>query len=112
MLCKKFFDGLCEIFWQNLTYVLLYFYVTSMSKPLEEVNVFTLIAVFNTMTFPMGIIPWVVTYAAESYVSLSRVRDYLNIRELNQNNVVNFDYPSTKSAILISNTNLNWPRQL
>lgn len=69
----KAFDGLCSIFWNNVSYVLLCAYIISSinsGKSLLDLNIFTLIAVFNTMTFPLGILPWCLKNSLMSYVSL------------------------------------------
>lgn len=50
----KSFDGLCSIFWNNISYILLLIYITNLISrgiKFEDVNVFTLIALFNTLTY-------------------------------------------------------------
>lgn len=58
---RRVFDGFCSIFWNNISYVLLCAYIVSSlnnGKTLQNLNIFSLIAIFNTLTFPLGIIPW------------------------------------------------------
>ena len=50
----KAFDGLCSIFWNNISYILLLIFITNLVNrgiKFEDVNVFTLIALFNTLTY-------------------------------------------------------------
>ena len=66
----KVFYGLITIFWTNISYILLLIYITNLLSrgiKFEDLNVFTLIALFNTLTyyiltyenrFPIGILPW------------------------------------------------------
>ena len=49
----KGFDGFCSIFWNNISYVMLFIYIICLinnGKKIEDINVFTLIATFNTLT--------------------------------------------------------------
>ncbi len=55
-------DGLCSIFWNSIAYVLLYAFLESYhnytGKDLKDLNVFTIIALFNILVFPLGVLPW------------------------------------------------------
>lgn len=76
----KGFDGLCSIFWNNVSYVLLCTYIISSvsnGKSLSDLNIFSLIAVFNTMIFPLGILPWCINSGLLAYVSFSRISKFL-----------------------------------
>ena len=49
----KAFDGLSSIFWNNISYILLLIYITNLLSrgiKFENLNIFTLIALFNTLT--------------------------------------------------------------
>ena len=49
----KIFYGLITIFWTNISYILLLIYITNLLSrgiKFEDLNVFTLIAIFNTLT--------------------------------------------------------------
>ena len=50
----KIFDGLLSIFWNNISYILLLIYITNLLNngiEFEDINIFTLIAIFNTLTY-------------------------------------------------------------
>lgn len=49
LIVAKIFDGLLVLFWNNINYILLFFYIMNSQKNLVDLNVFTLIAIFNTM---------------------------------------------------------------
>ena len=49
----KFFYGLVTVFWTNISYILLLIYITNLLSrgiKFENLNIFTLIAIFNTLT--------------------------------------------------------------
>jgi ATP-binding cassette subfamily C (CFTR/MRP) protein 1 len=115
MLCLlKGFDGLCSIFWNNISYVLMCAYVISSinsGKTLQDLNVFTLIAVFNTMTFPLGILPWTINSSLLSYVSLKRISKFLDTQEIDQDDRFQLPYPQSQASdvILIEDLICEWP---
>lgn len=51
LIIVKIFDGLLVLFWNNINYILLYFYIQNSKTNLIDLNVFTLIAIFNSMMY-------------------------------------------------------------
>ncbi|CAD8154665.1 unnamed protein product [Paramecium octaurelia] len=74
----KIFDGLLVLFWNNINYILLYFYIQNSKVNLIDLNVFTLIAIFNTMIYPLGILPFCINFLFSAMVSIKRVNTYFN----------------------------------
>ncbi len=56
-------DGAITVFWNTIQYILLYAFIISyldLGNELSDANVFTIIALFGFLTFPLGMI--VTTY--------------------------------------------------
>jgi hypothetical protein len=54
-------DGILGCFWGSINLILLYFFLTGYIKKgrdIHDSNIFVIIALFNMLTMPLGIIPW------------------------------------------------------
>lgn len=82
----KALDGFGAIFWNNISYILLCIFVISSlnnGKNLKEMNIFSLIAIFNTMIFPLCILPWSLSVGYMSLISYNRFKKFLYQEEIN-----------------------------
>lgn len=73
------FDGVLAIFWNSISYFLLFaFLVTFINKghQLIDSNVFTIIALFNFLTYPLGILPWAISSLLRVRVSINRINKF------------------------------------
>ncbi|CAD8191671.1 unnamed protein product [Paramecium octaurelia] len=108
----KGFDGLCSIFWNNVSYVLLCTYIISSvnnGKSLSDLNIFSLIAVFNMMIFPLGILPWCINSGLLAYVSFSRISKFLQQQEIDPDDRFQLPYAKEGDVILIESLLCEWP---
>ncbi|CAD8118388.1 unnamed protein product [Paramecium sonneborni] len=108
----KGFDGLCSIFWNNVSYVLLCTYIISSvgnGKSLSDLNIFSLIAVFNMMIFPLGILPWCINSGLLAYVSFNRISKFLQQQEIDPDDRFQLPYPKEGDVILIEGLLCEWP---
>ena len=62
-------------------------------KKLEDTNIFTLITIFNFITFPLGILPWAFSNMVQTGVSYKRISRYLNEKEINKGMFLELQYP-------------------
>jgi hypothetical protein len=52
-------DGLLQVFWTTISYILLYAFLISyidLGNKLGDSNVFTIIALFGYLTYPLGVL--------------------------------------------------------
>ncbi|CAD8190047.1 unnamed protein product [Paramecium pentaurelia] len=108
----KGFDGLCSIFWNNVSYVLLCTYIISSvsnGKSLSDLNIFSLIAVFNTMIFPLGILPWCINSGLLAYVSFKRISQFLKQQEIDPDDRFQLPYVKEGDVVLIEGLLCEWP---
>ncbi|EAR83355.2 ABC transporter C family protein (macronuclear) [Tetrahymena thermophila SB210] len=94
-------DGVLSIFWNCISYFLLFFFLVSYvndGNNLADSNVFTIIALFGILTGPIGSLPWSIGYLVKSRVSYRRIQKFLNEKEINHNNVVNLDLELNKNS--------------
>ncbi|CAD8091522.1 unnamed protein product [Paramecium sonneborni] len=88
LIIVKIFDGLLVLFWNNINYILLYFYILNSKVNLIDLNVFTLIAIFNSMIYPLGILPFCINFLLSAIVSIKRVNTYftqMDVLDISQN---------------------------
>ena len=53
------FDGILSVYWNNVSYILLCVYITTSvknGKSLSDLNIFSLIAIFNGLTYSINYI--------------------------------------------------------
>ncbi|KAL4483223.1 hypothetical protein ABPG74_019249 [Tetrahymena malaccensis] len=94
MIKTRILDGILSIFWSCVSSLLLFFFLISFvndGHDLKDSNVFTMIALFNLLTVPIGILPWTLGYLVKARVSYRRIKNFLNEKEIDHNNVVNLD---------------------
>lgn len=53
-----------------------------------DTNVFTLITIFATITYPLGIIPWSINNIVQTRISYKRIIDYLNLPSIDTNDII------------------------
>ncbi|KAM3143931.1 hypothetical protein pb186bvf_003982 [Paramecium bursaria] len=109
----KFFYGLVTVFWTNISYILLLIYITNLLSrgiKFENLNIFTLIAIFNTLTFPLGILPWSINQILVSKVSFGRIHEYLCQKEIQKENVFQLPHQTENQyALIIQDITFQWP---
>lgn len=57
-------------------------------EPLKTTNVFTIIALFNLLTFPMGVLPYCINQLINTRVSYKRIKTFLDIEEIDPSDVL------------------------
>ncbi|EGR29740.1 hypothetical protein IMG5_149230 [Ichthyophthirius multifiliis] len=115
----KILQGIFNIFWGSISYIILCILLTQYNNKgdnkLQDFNVFTIIALFGQLTFPLAIIPWALGFFFKIKVSYDRIQRYLNQREINMNNIitfennnnrVNFNYENDQNSISTQFNNL------
>jgi hypothetical protein len=79
-------DGLLAVFWNTIGRVLMFVFLVGYLEggdgDLANVNVFTLIALFDSLTFPIGILPWAINEIYKSSTSFKRLNRYLGVKEI------------------------------
>ncbi|EGR29526.1 hypothetical protein IMG5_154140 [Ichthyophthirius multifiliis] len=93
LLQMSMFDIIQLVFWNGLSYFLLFFFLQQSydsyqdkSKFQKNVNVFSIIAVSNFIIYPMGIIPFSLSMVIKSFVSLRRIQILMNQKEIQKEN--------------------------
>src|ERR1700709_1704295 len=66
-------------------------YVLTNDKPLTTDIVFPALALFNLLTFPLAVLPMVITSIIEASVAVGRITSYLLAEELQENAVLRED---------------------
>lgn len=88
------------------------FIVMYKGKPLTTDLVFTALALFNLLGFPLMTLPWTIGNIIESQVALSRLTEFLCSDEI-EDDVIN-RYPAAKSigdvAVKVENADFLWSR--
>ncbi|CAD8098263.1 unnamed protein product [Paramecium primaurelia] len=108
----KALDGFGAVFWNNISYILLCIFVISSinnGKNLKELNIFSLIAIFNTMIFPLCILPWSLSVGYMSLISFNRFIQFLDQEEINSDDIIQIEESQSQYAIIINNSNYFWP---
>ncbi|CAB3994460.1 multidrug resistance-associated 7-like [Paramuricea clavata] len=81
----KYLDALCVYFWATtpvLISILTFCTFVLLGNTLTAAKVFTSIALFNMLIFPLNVFPWVLNGLIEAWVSLNRVNRFLILEEL------------------------------
>ncbi|KAL4483214.1 hypothetical protein ABPG74_019240 [Tetrahymena malaccensis] len=118
-------DGIISVFWNSISYFLLFFFLVDFindGNELKDSNVFTIIALFGYLTYPMGILPWSIGYLVKIRVSFNRICQFLDDREIDphcehrgQNNefantvIGDVQKSQENIALQIKNTKFMWP---
>ncbi|KAL4497795.1 hypothetical protein ABPG72_000550 [Tetrahymena utriculariae] len=80
-------DGIFSTFMVCSNYFLLYCFIVSYINDGNELinsNVFTIIALFGNLAFPIGMIPFSLKCITKARISLDRIKIFLNIDEINE----------------------------
>jgi ATP-binding cassette subfamily C (CFTR/MRP) protein 1 len=87
-------DGVLAVFWETIGRILMYVFLIGYIKgddgDLADVNIFTIIALFESITFPIGILPWAVNDMYKCSVSFARIRRYLSVKEIAEEEITRF----------------------
>lgn len=87
-------------------------FVLTQEKPLTTDIVFPALTLFNLLTFPLTILPMVITAIVEATVAVNRLTEYLNSDELQSNAVTRKPAAEKRGeeAVCISNGSFSWNR--
>jgi len=68
-------DCFVAVFWNSVSYILLYIFLTAyvQENDIENSNVFSIIVLFGYLTFPLGIIPFLISSTNKVFTSLHRL---------------------------------------
>ncbi|XP_060530036.1 multidrug resistance-associated protein 1-like isoform X5 [Cylas formicarius] len=66
---------------------------------------FISLSLFSTMSMPMGLLPILLVYTIETYVSVKRINRFMNSEELDPNNVT---HDSSPDPLIIENGTFSW----
>ncbi|KAL4495492.1 hypothetical protein ABPG72_020233 [Tetrahymena utriculariae] len=109
----KVLDGILTIFWQSLKVILLYTFLKGyldQGNNLKDSNIFTIIALFGSLTYPLGIIPHTIQQVAQSRVSYNRIKLFLNQPEIEEETVqAKIDESHQNIAIHLKQISFSWP---
>ncbi|CAD8191591.1 unnamed protein product [Paramecium octaurelia] len=112
LIIYKALDGFGAVFWNNISYILLCIFViysVNIGKDLKELNIFSLIAIFNTMIFPLCVLPWSLSIGYTSLISFNRFSKFLSQDEINSEDRIQPESVESQYAITINNSNYVWP---
>ncbi|KAL4449649.1 hypothetical protein ABPG74_007472 [Tetrahymena malaccensis] len=109
----KVLDGILTIFWQSLKVILLYTFLKGyldQGNNLKDSNIFTIIALFGSLTYPLGIILHTIEQIAQSRVSYNRIKVFLNQPEIEEQTVQsNIEESLQNIAIHLQQVSFSWP---
>ncbi|KAF9937446.1 hypothetical protein BGZ67_001284 [Mortierella alpina] len=91
-------------------------YTLVLGKALTTDVVFSAIALFNLLQFPLAMLPWVISSCIEARVSIDRVHKFLTSAETDPNAIILEDrrdptldqYASDKYALLVKDASYSW----
>lgn len=89
------------------------FVINNPDKTLSTDIVFPALSLFNLLSFPLAVVPMVITNIVESQVAISRLTKFLNGSELQSNAVTNLPRASSigEVAVSIKNGTFLWSKQ-
>ncbi len=75
-------DALLTVFWISISHVMMYVFVIGYfseesQKDLREINIFVVIALFESLTLPIGLLPWSINSIYKSRISFRRIKKYM-----------------------------------
>jgi ATP-binding cassette subfamily C (CFTR/MRP) protein 1 len=87
-------------------------YVLTQDRPLTTDIVFPALALFNLLTFPLAVLPLVITSIVEASVAVNRITSFLQAEELQSNavNVKPAPQELGEETVLIRNGTFSWNR--
>ncbi|CAD8049904.1 unnamed protein product [Paramecium sonneborni] len=92
---QKIIDIINNVQWQSISYILLYFFLSNYAEKngddaLKSTNVFTIIALFNLLTFPLSVIPHSINKLINTILSYQRIKTYLDLKEINEEEIIRY----------------------
>ncbi|KAL4453105.1 hypothetical protein ABPG74_015336 [Tetrahymena malaccensis] len=89
IITTKSLDCINTIFWNCISYFMLYSFLTNFiseeeGKNLKDSNVFTLIALFGFLQYPLLNLPWCFSLIARQKTSFKRIQTFLNEAEIDE----------------------------
>ncbi|XP_022081531.1 multidrug resistance-associated protein 7-like [Acanthaster planci] len=81
----KYLDAMCVYFWATtpiLISILSFTTYSLLGKPLTAAKIFTSLALFNMLIGPLNSFPWVLNGVIQAWVSVKRVKGFLELQEL------------------------------
>lgn len=87
-------------------------FVLTQDKPLTTEIVFPALALFNLLTFPLAVLPMVITSIVEASVAVGRLTDFLNAEEIQPNAVTIKPAPEQmgEETVVIRDGTFSWNR--
>ncbi|XP_014486459.1 PREDICTED: multidrug resistance-associated protein 1 isoform X2 [Dinoponera quadriceps] len=73
---------------------------------LNSTTAFVSLSLFNVLRFPLSMLPMMISNIVQAYVSVKRINKFMNMDDLDPNNVQHD--PSESHALLIENGNFAW----
>ncbi|EAR92658.2 ABC transporter C family protein (macronuclear) [Tetrahymena thermophila SB210] len=114
----RIIDGFFSTFMLSLGYLLLYIFIVSYvndGNDLQDSNVFTIIALFGNLAFPIGMIPFTTKCISKARISFLRIKGFLNIEEINESDVIKVDNDEinqdVQNAIVMNQLKFSWPNK-
>ncbi|KAL4497792.1 hypothetical protein ABPG72_000547 [Tetrahymena utriculariae] len=114
----RIIDGFFSTFMLSLGYLLLYIFIVSYvndGNDLQDSNVFTIIALFGNLAFPIGMIPFSTKCISKARISFLRIKGFLNIEEINESDVIKVDNDEinqeTQNAVVMKQLKFSWPNR-
>ncbi|KAL4453909.1 hypothetical protein ABPG74_003792 [Tetrahymena malaccensis] len=107
-------DGIFSTFIVCSNYFLLYCFIVSYINDGNELinsNVFTIIALFGNLAFPIGMIPFSLKCMTKARISFFRIKSFLNIDEIDESEVIQVNENQTEIAVQIQNQYFFWPNK-
>ncbi|XP_032672071.1 multidrug resistance-associated protein 1 isoform X3 [Odontomachus brunneus] len=76
---------------------------------LNSTTAFVSLSLFNVLRFPLSMLPMMISNIVQAYVSVKRINKFMNMDDLDPNNVQHD--PSESHALLIENGNFCWDNE-
>ncbi|KAL7271985.1 ATP-binding cassette glutathione S-conjugate transporter ycf1 [Rhizina undulata] len=95
--------------WSSSTFTV---FVLTQNKPLTTEIIFPALTLFNLLTFPLSILPMVITAVVEASVAVTRITSFLTAEELQPDAVIR-EEPATKfgeESLRITDGTFTWNR--
>ncbi|KAL4440934.1 hypothetical protein ABPG74_009347 [Tetrahymena malaccensis] len=90
----RLIEAFLMLFFQSLSQILLYYFIASYiddGNSFQNSNVFTIIALFGYLSYPLGILPESFRELIKFKVSFKRIQSFLNLSEIENNYQMNDD---------------------
>ncbi|KAK2707578.1 ATP-binding cassette sub-family C member 10-like isoform X2 [Artemia franciscana] len=107
---RKYLDAICVYFWASTPVLISLFTFTLYSflgYDLVASKVFTSLALFNMLLFPLNALPWIFNGIIEAYISLKRVQQFVFLPEV-ETIAYYRTHDDTDSAFILSDVTCQW----